>query len=191
MYIGVHKLTSHHCCEFVLSAANPNPMLTLQYGIRRAHLATSAVATRRSAHAARVSLASVSASHCCYCKGRMICFRRQFCAATSAASPAIPPSATLPAFIPPAGTPTSTAALRSSFLQFFQRKNHLILPSSSLVPQGDDTLLFTNAGMVPLKDMLLGVAPPPAGSGGRLASVQKCVRAGGKHNDLENVGHVS
>lgn len=94
-------------------------------------------------------------------------------------------------FCPPTAL-AATNALRSSFLSFFQRHDHLILPSAGLVPSsGDESLLFTNAGMVPLKEMLLGVAPPPQGSNGRLASAQKCVRAGGKHNDLENVGHVS
>ena len=115
-------------------------------------------------------------------------------AAASSSSPILGSaysSSPLP-FRPPSSSPILASDLRQSFLDFFRGEGHTILPSSSLVPgSGDDSLLFTNAGMVPLKDMLLGLAPPPAGSGGRIASVQKCIRAGGKHNDLENVGHVS
>lgn len=86
---------------------------------------------------------------------------------------------------------SASSALRSSFLGYFQSNSHQLLASSSLVPNAsDETLLFTNAGMVQLKDMLVGVQPPPAGSNGRLVSAQKCIRAGGKHNDLENVGYV-
>lgn len=75
-------------------------------------------------------------------------------------------------------------------MRFFEKKEHTILPSSSLVPQGDPTLLFTNAGMVQFKDIFTGKAQriyPRA----RATTCQKCVRAGGKHNDLENVGYTA
>ncbi|RMD84548.1 MAG: alanine--tRNA ligase [Candidatus Dadabacteria bacterium] len=75
--------------------------------------------------------------------------------------------------------------VRRSFLDFFARKGHLIVPSSSLVPVGDPTLMFTNAGMVQFKDVFLGVAEPPHP---RVANSQKCLRISGKHNDLEEVG---
>lgn len=77
--------------------------------------------------------------------------------------------------------------LRKSFLTYFEQKGHTIVPSSSLVPQ-DDTLLFTNAGMVQFKDVFLGREQRPYT---KAASVQCCVRAGGKHNDLENVGYTA
>src|SRR5882672_7295961 len=82
---------------------------------------------------------------------------------------------------------TSTQ-LRQAFLDFFAKRGHEIVPSSSLVPHNDPTLLFTNAGMVQFKDVFLGRdtrAVP------RAASSQRCVRAGGKHNDLENVGYTA
>ncbi|HEX5760966.1 MAG TPA: alanine--tRNA ligase [Thermoanaerobaculia bacterium] len=78
-----------------------------------------------------------------------------------------------------------SAEIRSSFLDFFAARGHRVQPSAPLVPHGDPTLLFTNAGMVPFKNAFLGVEPPPAP---RAASVQKCLRVSGKHNDLENVG---
>lgn len=82
-----------------------------------------------------------------------------------------------------------TAELRSKFLQFFESKNHQIVPSSSLVPPQDDkTLLFTNAGMNQFKDVFLGFDKRPYH---RATTAQKCVRAGGKHNDLENVGYTA
>ena len=81
-----------------------------------------------------------------------------------------------------------SSELRSLFLDYFQRHGHSIVPSSSLVPGNDPTLLFTNAGMVPFKDVFLGVDKRPYA---RAASSQKCVRAGGKHNDLENVGYTA
>lgn len=82
-----------------------------------------------------------------------------------------------------------TAELRSKFLQFFESKNHQIVPSSSLVPpQNDKTLLFTNAGMNQFKDVFLGFDKRPYN---RASTTQKCVRAGGKHNDLENVGYTA
>jgi alanyl-tRNA synthetase len=82
----------------------------------------------------------------------------------------------------------STAELRTAFLEFFRSKEHEIVPSSSLIPLNDPTLLFTNAGMVPFKDVFLGCEQRPYS---RAASSQRCVRAGGKHNDLENVGYTA
>lgn len=78
--------------------------------------------------------------------------------------------------------------LRAKFLEFFASKGHTVVPSSSLVPSGDATLLFTNAGMVQFKDVFTGQDSRPYK---RAASSQKCVRAGGKHNDLENVGYTA
>ncbi|MFT4571841.1 MAG: alanyl-tRNA synthetase, partial [Candidatus Binatia bacterium] len=75
--------------------------------------------------------------------------------------------------------------VRQSFLDFFAKKHHLIVPSAPIVPIGDPTLMFTNAGMVPFKDVFLGLADPPAK---RVADSQKCLRISGKHNDLEEVG---
>ncbi len=82
----------------------------------------------------------------------------------------------------------TSAEIRQAFLDFFERKGHTIVPSSSLVPANDPTLLFTNAGMVQFKDVFLGKEKRPYT---RAASVQRCVRAGGKHNDLENVGYTA
>ncbi len=82
----------------------------------------------------------------------------------------------------------STAELRSAFLDFFSARNHEIVPSSSLIPANDPTLLFTNAGMVQFKDVFLGREQRTYT---RAASSQRCVRAGGKHNDLENVGYTA
>ena len=78
--------------------------------------------------------------------------------------------------------------IRSSFLQFFARNGHEIVPSSSLVPRNDPTLMFTNAGMVQFKNVFTGVERRPYH---RAATAQKCVRAGGKHNDLDNVGYTA
>jgi alanyl-tRNA synthetase len=78
--------------------------------------------------------------------------------------------------------------IRQSFLDFFKSKGHEIVPSSSLVPLNDPTLLFTNAGMVQFKDVYLGRESRPYK---RAVSSQRCVRAGGKHNDLENVGYTA
>jgi alanyl-tRNA synthetase len=75
--------------------------------------------------------------------------------------------------------------IRATFLKFFEKNGHRIVPSSSLVPHGDPTLLFTNAGMNQFKDVFLGLEQRDYK---RAATAQKCVRAGGKHNDLENVG---
>ncbi len=82
----------------------------------------------------------------------------------------------------------SSRELRSLFLEFFKEKGHEIVPSSPLVPADDPTLLFTNAGMVQFKKVFLGEEKRPYT---RAASCQKCVRAGGKHNDLENVGYTA
>ena len=81
------------------------------------------------------------------------------------------------------------AEIRSRFLTYFERNGHAIRPSSSLVPADDPTLLFTNAGMVQFKKVFLGLEEPPGGTR-RATTAQKCVRAGGKHNDLEQVGHT-
>jgi alanyl-tRNA synthetase len=80
--------------------------------------------------------------------------------------------------------------IRRRFLDFFARQQHAVRPSSSLVPGDDPTLLFTNAGMVQFKKVFLGQEPPPEGNR-RATTSQKCVRAGGKHNDLEQVGHTA
>ena len=81
-----------------------------------------------------------------------------------------------------------SSEIRQKFLDFFASKGHTIVPSSSLVPHEDPTLLFTNAGMNQFKDVFLGFDNRPYT---RAASSQKCVRAGGKHNDLENVGYTA
>jgi alanyl-tRNA synthetase len=78
--------------------------------------------------------------------------------------------------------------IRARFLSYFQEHQHAVRPSSSLVPADDPTLLFTNAGMVQFKKVFLGQEQPEFGR--RATTVQKCVRAGGKHNDLEQVGHT-
>ena len=78
--------------------------------------------------------------------------------------------------------------IRSAFLHFFQKHGHEIVPSSPLVPQNDPTLMFTNAGMVQFKNVFTGLEKR---SFTRAASAQKCVRAGGKHNDLDNVGYTA
>ncbi|MES0327252.1 MAG: alanine--tRNA ligase [Gammaproteobacteria bacterium] len=83
---------------------------------------------------------------------------------------------------------TSSADLRQQFLEFFKNKDHEIVSSSSLVPGNDPTLLFTNAGMVQFKDVFLG---RDKRTYKRATSSQRCVRAGGKHNDLENVGYTA
>ncbi len=86
------------------------------------------------------------------------------------------------------GKPSSVNAIRTAFLDYFAKAGHAVKPSSSLVPQGDNTLLFTNAGMVQFKNIFTGVEKPFAP---RAATSQKCVRAGGKHNDLDNVGYTA
>lgn len=81
-----------------------------------------------------------------------------------------------------------TSEIREKFLSFFESKGHQIVPSASLVPGNDPTLLFTNAGMVQFKDVFTGKETRPYN---RATSSQRCVRAGGKHNDLENVGYTA
>ncbi len=81
-----------------------------------------------------------------------------------------------------------TAQIRQKFLDFYASKGHTIEPSASLIPHNDKTLLFVNAGMVPFKDVFSGVEKR---SYSRAVSCQRCVRAGGKHNDLENVGYTA
>ncbi|HEZ1457431.1 TPA: alanine--tRNA ligase [Neisseria meningitidis] len=81
-----------------------------------------------------------------------------------------------------------TTELRQKFLKFFETKGHTVVRSSSLVPHDDPTLLFTNAGMNQFKDVFLGFDKRPYS---RATTAQKCVRAGGKHNDLENVGYTA
>ena len=78
--------------------------------------------------------------------------------------------------------------LREHFLEFFRSHGHTVVPSSPLVPGNDPTLLFTNAGMVPFKEVFTGQERRPYV---RATSSQKCIRAGGKHNDLENVGYTA
>ncbi|HEX2486439.1 MAG TPA: alanine--tRNA ligase [Myxococcota bacterium] len=78
--------------------------------------------------------------------------------------------------------------IRSSFLRFFEERGHRVVPSASVVPEGDPTLLFTNAGMVPFKRLFLGEETRDYR---RAASSQKCIRVSGKHNDLENVGRTA
>src|ERR1700749_2426532 len=82
---------------------------------------------------------------------------------------------------------TSLADIRTSFLEFFRDRQHAVVPSSPLVPRNDPTLMFTNAGMVQFKNAFTGAEKLPFK---RATTVQKCVRAGGKHNDLDNVGYT-
>ncbi len=85
-------------------------------------------------------------------------------------------------------TMKSSNDIRNTFLEYFEEQGHTIVPSSPLVPGNDPTLLFTNAGMVQFKDVFLGTDPRPYN---RATTSQRCVRAGGKHNDLENVGYTA
>ena len=82
----------------------------------------------------------------------------------------------------------TSAEIRTAFLNFFAERGHQVVQSSSLIPGNDATLLFTNAGMVPFKDVFLGSDKRDYT---RATSSQRCVRAGGKHNDLENVGYTA
>lgn len=85
------------------------------------------------------------------------------------------------------GVPRSSAEIRAAFLSYFESRGHRRVPSSSLVPGNDPSLTFTNSGMVQFKEALTGTSRPDFA---RAASAQRCVRAGGKHNDLENVGYT-
>ncbi|WP_372657675.1 alanine--tRNA ligase [Hydrogenophaga sp.] len=85
-------------------------------------------------------------------------------------------------------SPATVADIRKTFLDFFASKGHTVVPSSGLVPGNDPTLMFTNSGMVQFKDVFLGTDKRPYT---RATSVQACLRAGGKHNDLENVGYTA
>ena len=78
--------------------------------------------------------------------------------------------------------------IRSAFLNYFAENDHTVVPSSPLVPRNDPTLMFTNAGMVQFKNVFTGLERRPYL---RAATAQKCVRAGGKHNDLDNVGYTA
>ena len=78
--------------------------------------------------------------------------------------------------------------IRSAFLDYFRKNGHEVVPSSPLVPRNDPTLMFTNAGMVQFKNVFTGLEQRPYS---RAATSQKCVRAGGKHNDLDNVGYTA
>src|SRR5207248_7695988 len=89
---------------------------------------------------------------------------------------------------PTIGAMQTTNDIRSAFLDYFARNAHEIVPSSPLVPRNDPTLLFVNAGMVQFKNVFTGVEKRPYQ---RAVTSQKCVRAGGKHNDLENVGYTA
>ena len=80
----------------------------------------------------------------------------------------------------------SSNEIRSKFLQYFEQKEHLLVPSAPIVAKDDPTLLFNNSGMAQFKDNFLGIKPPKAP---RIADTQKCLRASGKHNDLDDVGH--
>ena len=82
----------------------------------------------------------------------------------------------------------TTNQIRTSFLDYFARNDHQVVASSPLVPRNDPTLLFTNAGMVQFKNVFTGAEKRPYS---RAATSQKCVRAGGKHNDLDNVGYTA
>ena len=81
-----------------------------------------------------------------------------------------------------------THEIRSAFLKYFEKLGHQVVPSSQLIPGNDPTLLFTNSGMVQFKDVFLGQDKRDYT---RATSSQRCVRAGGKHNDLENVGYTA
>src|SRR5713101_6521236 len=79
----------------------------------------------------------------------------------------------------------SSSDIRKTFLEYFKERNHVIVPSSPLIPVGDPTLLFVNSGMVQFKDTFLGLEKRPYS---RATTAQKCLRVSGKHNDLEEVG---
>src|SRR4249919_26026 len=82
----------------------------------------------------------------------------------------------------------SVNEVRSTFIDFFAKNGHAVVPSAPLVPRNDPTLMFTSAGMVPFKNVFTGQETRPYS---RAVTAQKCVRAGGKHNDLDNVGYTN
>ena len=101
----------------------------------------------------------------------------------------VSPEAKVASGAAPSGTrPSRTNDIRAAFLDFFAKNDHEIVPSAPLVPRHDPTLMFTNAGMVPFKNVFTGQEKR---ANPRAASAQKCVRAGGKHNDLDNVGYTA
>src|SRR5499427_1921526 len=100
----------------------------------------------------------------------------------------IPPSSAIARQTPGWMIMSGVNEIRSTFLNFFARNGHEIVPSSPLVPRNDPTLMFTNAGMVQFKNVFTGVEKRPYQ---RATTSQKCVRAGGKHNDLDNVGYTA
>ena len=83
---------------------------------------------------------------------------------------------------------TSVSDIRKTFISYFDKNNHKVVNSSNLVPENDPTLMFVNSGMVQFKNVFTGIENK---SFKRAVTSQKCVRAGGKHNDLENVGHTA
>src|SRR5271156_2765808 len=98
------------------------------------------------------------------------------------------PGQVSPVWLESCPTMTGVNEIRSAFLGFFEREGHAIVPSSPLVPRNDPTLMFTNAGMVQFKNVFTGLEKRPYS---RAVTSQKCVRAGGKHNDLDNVGYTA
>src|SRR5689334_23429389 len=100
----------------------------------------------------------------------------------------IPPSSAIARQTPGWMIMSGVNDIRSTFLNFFAKNGHQIVPSSPLVPRNDPTLMFTNAGMVQFKNVFTGVEKRPYQ---RATTSQKCVRAGGKHNDLDNVGYTA
>src|ERR1700745_3458674 len=90
--------------------------------------------------------------------------------------------------VPAQKSAMKSAEIRDRYLKYFESQGHAIVASSSLVPGNDPTLLFTNSGMVQFKDVFLGQEKRPYV---RATTSQRCVRAGGKHNDLENVGYTA
>src|SRR5688572_14940907 len=99
-------------------------------------------------------------------------------------NPAVPDVGFSPSF---EGDSVKSSEIRSRFLSYFQGRGHTVVPSSSLIPHDDPTLYFVNAGMVQFKDIFTG---REVRDYQRAASVQKCLRVSGKHNDLENVGRT-
>jgi alanyl-tRNA synthetase len=132
----------------------------------------------------RVSQGALKVSGgCLFPRGLAFCENSELCRAQPGWQPRQnhPPNPTMT-------RPASVADIRKTFLDFFASKGHTVVASSPLVPGNDPTLMFTNSGMVQFKDVFLGTDKRPYV---RAASVQACLRAGGKHNDLENVGYTA